>query len=138
MYKKKSQGPPNLINAHLPLTVNFDLNLTALQMSDDESDSPATLLTSSPASENGVAIEYSREGAAETNRRESRRSHCLFLSILVSVVAVVVVMVVVGLSVGLSRSQKASDLPRDPVRRAEALLAEFPVIDGFVVCTFIM
>lgn len=102
-------------------------------MSDDESDSPATLLTSSPASENGVAVEHSRERAAEKNRRESRRSHCLFLAILVSVVAVVIVMIAVGLGVGLSRSQQAIDLPRDPVGRAEALLAEFPVIDGLVV-----
>ena len=107
-------------------------------MSDDESDSPNTFLTGSPASGNGAAVENAREGAAEKSRWESRRSHRLFFSVLIGVIAVIVVMVTVGLGVGVSRSRQASNLPRDPVSRAEALLAEYPVIDGLAyVCKLV-
>ena len=100
---------------------------------EDESDSPTALLTSSSATENGGTVTRERRRAAEEkSRRESRSSHLRFLAVIFCAVVLVVVTLAIGLSVGLSRSQQSSKLPRDPVRRAEALLTEFPVIDGLV------
>lgn len=96
-------------------------------MSDDESDASTALFTSSPESESGVTVRDSRE----SGRRESRRSHFVFLAILIGALAVVIVMVGVALGVGL-QPQPTVNLPRDPTRRAEALLTEYPVIDGSV------
>ena len=44
--------------------------------------------------------------------------------------AAVVVAVAVGLGVGLGRRTQKSNLPSDPYKRAEALLTEYPLIDG--------
>ena len=94
-------------------------------MSDDESDASTALFTSSPERESRVTARESRENG----RRESRRSHFVFLAILIAALAVVIVTVGVGLGVGLHQ-QPTVNLPRDPTRRAEALLTEYPVIDG--------
>lgn len=96
-------------------------------MSDDESDASIPLFTSSPESESGVTARDSRE----SGRRESRRSHFVFLAILIAALAVVIVTVGVALGVGL-QPQPTVNLPRDPTKRAEALLTEYPVIDGSV------
>lgn len=92
-------------------------------MSDDESEA---LFTSSPEREGGVTVRRSRN----KSRSESRRSHVLFLAVLVGALVVVTVMVAIALGVGITRSQATVNLPRDPARRAEALLTEYPVIDG--------
>ena len=92
-------------------------------MSDDESETTSHLIHQTAES---------RRREHEESDKESHRSHWLFLALLVSVVVVVAVMVAVGLGVGLTRSQRTSNLPSQPGKRAEALLAEYPVIDGSV------
>ena len=69
----------------------------------------------------------------EVSGGKSRRSYLfLLIAVILSVVVVVAVVLAVGLGVGLTRSQENSDLPSDPDERAEALLTEYPVIDGSV------
>lgn len=94
-------------------------------MSDDESDASAALFPPSPENEDGVTVRDSREDS----RRESRRSHFVFFAVLIAALAAVIVAAGVALGVKL---QPTTNLPRDPTRRAEALLAEYPVIDGSV------
>lgn len=103
-------------------------------MSDDESDTDTStsLVTRSPESGNGVAMKRAREEAEESSRRESRRSHIQFLAVLISAVVVLSVIVALGMGVGLTRSHQTTELPQDPFSRVEALLAEYPVIDGLV------
>ena len=51
-----------------------------------------------------------------------------YLTLLAAAAAVVAV--AVGLGVGLGRRARNSGLPSDPYKRADALLAEYPLIDG--------
>ena len=93
-------------------------------MSDEESDAldASQLLGSSD-----TAADESPSSATIDSRRESRRSHFVFLGI---ILAAAVLVLVVGLSVGLS--SVGGGRSSDPMTRAEDLLAEYPVIDGFV------
>ena len=98
-------------------------------MSDDEesiSDSAAaaSLIGHSPDSEDVVATKPARGNTPAGSKKASK---FLCFAILVCVTAVVVLMVAVGLRTGLSRSNNEE---RDPLNRAESLLAEYPVIDG--------
>ena len=73
----------------------------------------------------------------EVSGGKSCRSYLfLLIAVILGVVVVVAVVLAVGLGVGLTRSQEnsdlPSDLPSDPDERAEALLTEYPVIDGSV------
>ena len=96
-------------------------------MSDEESDAvdASQLLGSSDtaADESPSALSV----AAIESRRESRRSNFVFLGI---ILAAAVLVLVVGLSVSLSSI--GGGRSSDPMTRAEDLLAEYPVIDGFV------
>ncbi|CAI8014227.1 Dipeptidase 1 [Geodia barretti] len=91
-------------------------------MSDEESDAldASQLLGSSD-----TAADESPSAATIDSRRESRRSHFVFLGI---ILAAAVLVLVVGLSVGLS--SVGGGRSSDPMTRAEDLLAEYPVIDG--------
>ena len=74
----------------------------------------------------------------EVSGGKSRRSYLfLLIAVILGVVVVVAVVLAVGLGVGLTRSQENSDLPSDPDERAEALLTEYPVIDGSVQYNFV-
>ena len=93
-------------------------------MSDEEADAVAAtqLLSGSDTVTNRPSPH-----SVAASRRESRRSHFLFVGVILAAAALVLV---VGLSVGLS--SRGGGHSKDPLTRAEDLLAEYPVIDGFV------
>ena len=97
-------------------------------MSDDERDSSSLLFTREDTEGQRVAVRKPRNAQSQ---RQFRCSNLLFFLILLMVVAAVVVSVALGLGIGLNASP-SNNLPRDPAKRAVALLTEYPLIDGCV------
>ena len=67
----------------------------------------------------------------EITKRRRRNKAILYLIVAsVAILALAILVLVLGVSIGVHRARKADTLPSDPYERADALLADFPLIDG--------
>ena len=67
----------------------------------------------------------------EITKRRRRKTMLYIIVASVAILALAILVLVLGVSIGISnRPHKAITLPSDPYERADALLADFPLIDG--------
>ena len=89
-----------------------------------------------PAQSPRVAMEDSERlmSALEGSRRRRKKAFVLIIVAALAVLASLLLALVVGASIGVrvTRAREANRLPSDPYKKAVALLADFPLIDGYV------